>query len=259
MTDVERHAIFRADLASEHATAPDAEGLERWTIEVEGGEVEALYLAPIPPRTARGPAVVIAHGNAELADDWVARVTPYREMGLAVLIPEYRGYGRSAGAPSEEAVLADAGRFYDRLVDRPEVDPQRVLFHGYSLGGGVVAELSESRRAAALVLESTFTSTSDVASRWMVPDFAVTDRFDTREVLMRASIPVLILHGVEDDVIPFRHAVELDRVSWDSRLVAFHAHHDDLPRGETYWATIRAFLEENGLVDEAPSRSPAAD
>jgi hypothetical protein len=245
--------MFRADLAREHPAAPDVEGLERWVLEVERGDVEALFLPPLAPRATPGPAVVIAHGNAELADDWVGRVEPYRAMGLAVLIPEYRGYGRSGGEPSEAGILADAAHFYDRMVDRPDVDPQRVLFHGYSLGGGVVAELSESRRAAALVLESTFTSASDLASRWMVPDFAVTDRFDTRAVLMRASIPVLIVHGVDDDVVPFQHAIELDRVGWDSRLVAFHAHHDDLPRGEVYWATIRAFLEENGLLGAAPS------
>ena len=247
--------MFRADLASTHSAAPDVEGLERWVLEVDGGEVEAFYLPPLAPRATPGPAVVFAHGNAQLADDWVARMEPYRRMGLAVLIPEYRGYGRSGGEPSEAAILADFAHFYDRMVDRPDVDPQRVLFHGYSLGGGVMAELSETRRAAALVLESTFTSTTDVVSRWMIPAFAITDRFDTRALLMRSSAPVLIIHGVDDEVIPFRHAIELDRVAWDSRLVAFHGHHEDLPRGEIYWATIRVFLEENALLG-APSAPP---
>lgn len=82
----------------------------------------------------------------------------------------------------------------------------------------------------------------------MAPMGAITDRFDTRAVLSRGSTPVLLMHGVDDAVIPFRHAVELDRVAWDSRLVAFDAGHDDLPRGEVYWRTIRAFLTETGML-----------
>jgi pimeloyl-ACP methyl ester carboxylesterase len=249
--DIQRGTLFRPEQArADESVAGGIEGLERWWLDVEGGRVEAWYLPPRPPRAEPGPALIFAHGNAELVEDWAERLEPYRAMGFAVLLPEYRGYGRSGGTPSEPAILADFERFYDRLVDRPEVDPRRVAFHGRSLGGGVVGVLSGRRRAAALVLESTFTNVPDVASEWLAPSMFIVDRFDTREVLLRSSTPVLILHGIDDDVIPFKHARELDRVAWESRVVAYRAGHD-LPRTEqAYWRPIRELLIESGVAGE---------
>ncbi len=230
-------------------------GAERWWLDVEGGRVEAWYLPALGESMGPGPAVVFAHGNREGIDEWAERLEPYRQMGLAVLLPEYRSYGRSGGAPSEAALVADFAHFVDRLVDRPEIDPARVVCHGRSLGGGVVAALSTRRRCAVLVLESTFTNVPDLASRWMAPAGAIRDRFDTRQVLMRSYTPTLIIHGTRDTLIPIRHAEELHRLAWDSRLVAFDAGHGDLPRGDVYWSHIRALLVDGGvLVDATESR-----
>lgn len=225
-------------------------GLERWWIDIEGGRVEAWYLPPDEAPEMAGPSVIFAHGNRERIDDWAERLAPYRAMGLAVLLPEYRGYGRSGGTPSEASLVDDFARFYDRLVDRPEIDGRRVVFHGRSLGGGVAGVLSARRPCAALVLESTFTNVPDLASQWMAPAAAIRDRFDTRAVLLDSSTATLIVHGVEDTLIPIRHAVELDRVAWDSRLLTFHAGHNDVPRNATYWRHVRELLVEAGVLPE---------
>ncbi len=192
--------------------------------------------------------MVFAHGNRERIEDWPERLRPYRDMGLAVLLPEYRGFGRATGEPSEAAIEGDLVHYVDRLGDRPEIDAQRIVYHGRSLGGGVVGVLSTRRRCAALILESTFTNVPDLASQWMAPMGAIRDRFDTRDALLHSYTPTLILHGVRDGLIPFRHALELDRIAWDSRLVAFEAGHDDLPRGDAYWGAIRALLESAGVI-----------
>jgi uncharacterized protein len=223
---------------------------------VEGGQVEAWYLPPIAPAEERAPAVIFAHGNRELIEGWAQELAPYREMGFAVLLPEYRSYGRSGGMPGEAAVLGDFSHFYDRLVDRREIDPARIVFHGRSLGGGAMGVLSARRRAAALILESTFTSLSDLGSQWLAPDFVFTaDRFDTRAVLLTSSTPTLILHGTEDALVPFKHAEELARVAWDARLIRYRAGHNDLPRTErAYWRRIRAFLRETNVLRETAVR-----
>lgn len=192
--------------------------------------------------------MIFAHGNRERVEQWPERMRPYREMGLAVLLPEYRGYGESTGEPSEEAIVDDFAWFYDRLIERPDIDESRVVFHGRSLGGGVVGVLSERRRAAALVLESTFTNVPDLASQWMAPAGAIRDRYDTREALLGGSTPVLVIHGVDDTVVPFQHAVELDRVAWDSTLLAMHADHHDVPRGRAYWRAVRTLLERTDVL-----------
>lgn len=228
-------------------TPPPADA-EEWWLDVEGGRVVAWYFPPTTAPSGPGPAVIFAHGNHERIEDWPERLAPYRAMGLAVLLPEYRGFGRATGTPSEAAIEGDFAHFFDRLGDRTEIDAQRIVLHGRSLGGGVVGVLSTRRRCAALVLESTFTNVPDLASQWMAPMGAIRDRFDTRDALVHSYTPTLLLHGVNDTLIPFRHAVELDRIAWDSRLVAFEAGHDDLPRSETYWAAIRALLETAGVL-----------
>lgn len=246
--DYQRRTLFPHERVSAPEEPPQIEGLERMWIEADGSRVEAWYLPPLAPSERRAPAVIFAHGNGELIDHWAERLEPYRRMGFAVLLPEYRGYGRSSGTPSEAAIVADYERFYDLLVERDDIDGARVLLHGRSLGGGVVGALSARRRAAALILESTFTNVPDVASRWFAPSGFIHDRFDTRAVLATSSLPVLILHGLEDDVIPFKHARELHRVAWDSRLVAYEAGHS-LPRtDDDYWSPIRAFVERAGLL-----------
>lgn len=255
LRDFQREQVFRSAGRPAPALDPDAaEGLERWTLEVEdGARVEAIYL-PATSGPTPGPAVIYAHGAESRIEESIEMLAPYRRMGLAVLLPEYRGYGGSGGRPGEAEILGDFAHFFDRLVDRPEIDGARVVLHGRSLGGGVVGALSDRRRAAALVLESTFTSVPDLASRWGAPMFVFTDRFDTRDVLMRSSTPALILHGVDDEHVPFRHAVELHRVAWDSRLVAYHAGHGDLPHTEAaYWSRIRAFLVEVGVIRPPPT------
>ncbi|MBX3269340.1 MAG: alpha/beta fold hydrolase [Sandaracinaceae bacterium] len=227
--------------------APPPPDAEVWWREVDGARVEAWFLPPTAAREGPAPAVVFAHGNRERIDEWPERLAPYRAMGLAVLLPEYRSYGRSGGEPSEAAIVEDFAHFVDRLGDRDDVDAQRLVFHGRSLGGGVAGVLAAERRCAALVLESSFTNVPDLASHAMAPAAAIRDRFDARAVAMRSDTPTLILHGVHDEVVPFRHAVELDRVAWDSRLVAFEAGHD-VPRERAYWRSVRELLEAAGVL-----------
>ena len=84
-------------------------GIERiWLTPEDGSRVEAWYLAA-PGRSAAhpGPAVIYTHGNGELIDYWPAALEPYRQWGVSILLPEYRGYGRSTGKPSQAAVVAD--------------------------------------------------------------------------------------------------------------------------------------------------------
>jgi pimeloyl-ACP methyl ester carboxylesterase len=271
--DYQRATLFQPQHTHpDEAIAARIEGLERWWLEVDETSdaasperasdegrastrvrVEAWYLPPLGASEARAPAVIFAHGNRELIEEWAEPLRPYREMGCAVLIPEYRSYGRSGGAPSEEAIVSDFAAFYDRLVDRREIDGDRIVFHGRSLGGGVVGSLSLQRRASALVLESTFTSIPDLASQWTAPDFFATDRFDTRAVLMGSSTPVLLIHGLEDELVPFKHARELRRVAWDARIVAFHAGHDDVPRTRGgYWRHVRRFLADANVLTSEP-------
>lgn len=250
MQQLERLLLFPGHLLGVPAEPPDVPGLERMTIESNEGLVEAWYLPPLgKPASGRRPAVVFAHGNGEIIDQWAYELAPYRALGIGVLMPEYRGYGRSSGTPSESGIAEDFTRFYDALVLRPDVDGSRIVMHGRSLGGGVVCALAKRRPAAGLVLESTFTSIAAVARRWFVPASILTNRFDNEAVVRAFARPVLILHGRRDRVIPYSHAEALAASARQSRLVTYDCDHNDMVRhADGFWHEVEEYLTSLGVL-----------
>ncbi|MFO0696693.1 MAG: alpha/beta hydrolase [Polyangiales bacterium] len=219
--------------------------LERETTE---GRTEA-WLLPRTRGESPGPALIFAHGNGELVEDWALPMGPIRDLGLHVLLLEYRGYGRSTGEPSEASVREDFVAFHDQLVARPDVDPSRIVFVGRSLGGGAIATLARERKPRALVLLSTFTSAADRARElFPIPRFLVPDPFEVRDVVRTLGVPTWILHGRSDEVISVRHGEALAEAC-GGRLSLYDAGHDDCPPD---WAVfveeLRRFLEGAGVL-----------
>jgi fermentation-respiration switch protein FrsA (DUF1100 family) len=226
----------------------DCPHLQRFWLQTDQGPVEG-WLLPGRGASARhpGPAVLLAHGNRELIDDTLERAYQYRRMGLTVLLGEYRGYGRSAGSPSRARIAADYRRFYDRLTAQAGVDPDRILFHGRSLGAAVLCDLLPQRRPAAVILESTFTSVKAMAHE--APDFLLVDNYDTVEALSGYRRPVLIIHGRQDDVVPVEHALALKHQIAQARLILYDfGHSDGPPDASAYWRDIRRFLQGAGVI-----------
>lgn len=251
-TRLQRAMLFHPNAAPmEPSIAERVPGLERWWHESPEGPVEAWFV-PGEGVSAEhpGPVVIYTHGNAEVIDPLPLWLAPYRAMGVSVLVPEYRGYGRSAGIPTERAIREDLVAFYDRLIVRADVDPARVVLHGTSLGGGAAAQLARERAPAAMILQSTFTSVADVAwESFRAPRFLIADPFDTIAVLRGRDLPVLIFHGRRDELIPFSHGERLHRALPRSVFVACDAGHNDLPPpGLDYWGEIERFLRSSGIL-----------
>lgn len=192
-----------------------------------------------------GPAVIYFHGNGDLIDTRWNAVEPYLERGVSALAIEYRGYGRSGGEPSQSGIVADAVRFQDWLAARPEVDPNRILYHGLSIGGALAAATAAERKPAALVLECTLTNMSDIAHRWLLPGFLCRHPFRTSDVLPTLGIPVIIFHGRHDEVIPFEHGRRLHELTPGSVFVPRDCGHANWS-GD--WPAIEAFLRANRLL-----------
>ncbi len=224
-------------------------GLERWWRDIPGGRVEAWFV-PAPSATwdNPGPLVLYGHGNGGTIDHVVPLLLPYLDMGVSVLLPEFRGHGRSDGRPSQRAITEDFRVFLDRALVKPEVDADRVLFHGRSLGGGVVCAVARHDRPRALLLESTFTGARRMG-REMFGPLALLSRnpFDSQSFVEGFEGPVLVIHGEHDEVIPYRNGVTLAQAAPRGRLVTRQAHHNDLPRDDSYWTEVRALLQEAGF------------
>lgn len=211
-------------------------------------------------RPAPAPALLFFHGNGELIDDVVDALLPFAgELGVTLLVVEYPGFGRSPGAPSKENIEAAAAAAWDHLAARPDVDAHRMVAMGRSLGGGPAAGLARVRAPAALILQSTFTDVGTMAARHsLVPPFLIRDRWRPVEGVRAFDGPVLVLHGREDRIVPFRHGEALAAAR---NGVRFHplpcGHNDCPPPGAAWWETVRGFLEEAGVLPPDGSGPPS--
>lgn len=246
---LQRKMIFpRHMIPVTHIDQPDY--VQPFTINTDAGQVDAMFI-PAPNASADHPAplLVYAHGNGELIDFWPAALQPYRELGLSVLLVEYRGYGKSAGSPSQAAITDDYLQAIDQIAKRPDIDSKRIIYQGRSLGGGVVCSILRSRPPAALILQSTFTSIPDLAIRMGFPSFLILDKFDNVSALASYTGPVLIMHGRHDNVIPFQHAEQLAQRVPHATFVPFNCGHNDFPLDNTeYRQTIADFLRDANIL-----------
>lgn len=230
--------------------------LEKIRLDLPFGEVESWFLPP-QSNDDPGPAIIFAHGNAELIDHWPEFLHPLTQFGIGVLLVEYPGYGRSEGDPSQETVTAAFVEAYDRLVERKDVDADKVVFAGRSVGGGAVCALLQRRKPAAVILMSTFKSVASMAKRFGVPGFFVRDPFDNLKAVRSFDGPLLVLHGKRDDIIPYAHGREISRAAPDGRLITYDCAHNDCPPSwDVFYGDILNFLSETGvLLDRASKKT----
>jgi hypothetical protein len=199
-------------------------------------------------RVERRPAVIYAHGNGELIDNAGRIVRGYRRLGVHVMLCEYRGYGRSAGSPSQKRIVADFVKCRDRLAEFDGVDPKRIFYHGYSLGTGVVCGLADRRKPAALILQSPFTSVAALMAKYWIPRLFVLDPFDSLAVVRDFDGPVLLLHGTRDKLIPIAHSKKLHRAAARSVFRKYDCGHNNFPRGNRFWRDVQSFLTRHGVL-----------
>jgi len=213
---------------------------------------QALLLPSRAVPQARAPVVIFAHGNGELAADWIDEFEPMRDWGWSVVLLEYPGYGGAPGTPSETSIR-DAGlAVFDWAVADPRVDAARIVAYGRSIGGGAAVQIATARPVAALILESSFTSTRPLAARYGIPGWLVRDVFDNLKALAGYRGPLLVIHGSDDQLISVREGQALAAAVPSAEFHALKCGHNDCPRP---WGLIRAFLESHQLLASAPSSS----
>ena len=167
----------------------------------------------------------------------------YRDLGVSSLMVEYRGYGRSDGSPGQRAIVDDTAKALELVLQRAEVDRARLIYHGRSIGGGVVCALAERIEPSAMILESTFTSAAGMATRFGVPGFLLNSPFRNDRVVKGFAGPILLLHGTADEIIPVSHARKLKAMAKSATLIEQDAGHNDYPRDAAkMWEDIEGWL-----------------
>ena len=168
----------------------------------EGGAQPLIWWAP--PNNPAYPVIVYFHGNAGHLGGRAGRGRTYLEAGYGLLLAGYRYNAGAGGDASEEGLLAD-GRAAVEFAMARGYEPGQLVFYGESLGTGVATAMAAEYRAAALVLESAYSSVADVAQAlyWYLPvRWLVKDNFNSVARMQKVRSPVLIIHGEGDRTIP---------------------------------------------------------
>ncbi|NNL65708.1 MAG: alpha/beta fold hydrolase [Myxococcales bacterium] len=239
---LQRSLMFPSPPAPARSLAEGRSDVE--ILHVGDSETEAWFL-PAIGASGPSPVLLFTHGNGELIDHWLAPFQTPRAWGVAVLLLEYPGYGRSGGSPSRSSITQAIVAAYDRLAARPDVDADRIVAYGRSLGGAAACALAAERPLAALVLESSFTSVRAMARRFGLFGPLVRDPFDNLGPVAGFEGPVLVVHGEQDEIIPVAHGRALAAAAEAAELHVLACGHNDCPRP---WALLRRFLEAHALL-----------
>jgi fermentation-respiration switch protein FrsA (DUF1100 family) len=234
---------------SAHEATPAGLGLAHQELSLRAEDGVRLHGWFLPVKDSRG-SVLVCHGNAGNISHRLDRALLMQSrLHLDVLLFDYRGYGQSEGSPDEPGTYRDARAAYRWLREHGQGE-ERIVIFGESLGSAIALELALDAPARALVLESPFTSIPDMA-RAVYPFLPVwplvRTRYDNLAKVSRLRMPLLVLHGDRDDVVPFAQGRRVFEAAPEpKRFFAIPgASHNDtyLVGGEAYWRAIAEFLE----------------
>ncbi len=259
-----RYFVYIPDLAR---VAPKDAGLscveEVVFKAADGTRLIAWYL----PAKKGKPTLLYFTGNSGNAAHRAGKIKAIGSDGYGVFLLNYRRYGGSGGRPTEKRVAADAVSAYDYLRGLG-VAPHDIVIYGESLGTAVATRLSLQREARALVLEAPFTSVVDVGRlAWpLLPlQFIMADQYRTIDRIGQVALPLLVIHGGRDNVIPLDFARRVYHAANEPKAMSVlpRAGHNDLFE-QGAWSKVRDFLAglepvaEPVIVEQAVVAKPVA-
>ncbi|KAL4717814.1 hypothetical protein ACJJTC_000963 [Scirpophaga incertulas] len=245
-------------------------GLPYETIKVKTKDGQRIHMFFIKQETgsSRKATMIFFHGNAGNMGQRLSNVSGfYHQLGINILMVEYRGYGLSEGTPSEHGFYIDAQTAFNYLVQRTDIDRDKIFLFGRSLGGAVAIDLATEKfyrcKFWAVIVENTFTSIPDMAQvilkwrllRW-VPMWFYKNRYMSLHKICRLTAPTLFICGENDTLVPpgmtralHRHC----RSPW-KQLLLLRGGHDDTWLCRDYYPALQQFLRDLPAVAENNSR-----
>jgi hypothetical protein len=248
----EKRGIFFP--AADLYRSPAAHGLpfEDVHFDSDGNTLNGWYIP------ASGERVVLwMHGNAgNIADRLDQAADMKRALGASSLMFDYRGYGESEGVPTEAGLYEDAEAAYHWLTGVKGIDPLNIILYGHSLGTAVAVDLAlgSGADAGAIVLESPFTNAAAMARRMYLGlpvHLVMSVKLDNIGRIGEIEMPVLIIHGVRDTVVPFTMGRKLFKAAPEPKtfLPVAKGDHSDCyyVAPEEYWSAWKNLLDQAGI------------
>jgi hypothetical protein len=236
---------------ADYPLTPADVGLPFEEVTLTTGDGVRLFGWFIPAGRPRALTLLHFHGNAENIAGCLTLGRLARAAGYNMMLLDYRGYGRSLGRPTERGVYLDGEAAILHLRGRADVDPEKIVPWGRSIGAAVAVHLAASGPVRGVVLESPFTSARDLlreGGHWIFYSLSLLGsyRFDSAARMGRVAAPILVVHGTDDEVAPFVLGRKLHDLATGSRTflaIEGGGHNDLLARhGEALWDGVRRFL-----------------
>lgn len=210
-----------------------------------------LFSNPVKPADG---VLLYLHGNRCNMGANVEEINRFHQMGFDVFSVDYQGYGRSTGGfPSEAKIYQDIDVVWDYLINQRQIDPKELFVYGHSLGGAIAIELGKRHpEIAASIVQSSFTSMLDVINtlrkyQFLPIDLILNQRFNSIAKLPELKIPILFIHGTEDQLIPSYMSEQLFAVAAEPKelFLVPGSHHNNVSEiaGKEYSEKIIRFVE----------------
>jgi fermentation-respiration switch protein FrsA (DUF1100 family) len=234
----QRKLMYFPDRARVEPAAVGLKGVEERVLKTPDGERVIAWYGRARPRQ---PTLLYFHGNGGSLAIRASRIGRFMAEGWGVYMMSYRGYGGSTGHPTEANNIADARLAYGALV-LGGVAPKSIILYGESLGSGIAVRLAAEREVAGVILDAPYTSIVDVAAAaypFLPVRAFLVDRYETTKYIANVEVPLLVLHGELDPVVPVAMGREVARLANEpKRLVVFpDGGHSDL------------YVNGNGAID----------
>ena len=201
----------------------------------------------IPQERPRG-TLLFCHGNAGNISHRLEIIKIFHKIGLNVFIFDYRGYGRSRGSPSEGGLYRDARAAFNYLVSREDIDKEAIVVYGKSIGANVAIDLLSGVSAKALISESAFTCAAEMGKKlfpYLPVKWIITIKYDALTKIRDITVPKLIIHSRDDEIVPFRLGEKLfEAASEPKEFYRMSGGHNEAVflAAEEFSARIDAFL-----------------
>lgn len=217
---------------------------------IDDKKLNAWY---VPPKKEY-PIIMFSHGNGGNISYFFDMLIPVANMGYGVFIYDYRGYGKSEGFPFEKGLYKDARAALNFLNNEKNIKSENIILWGLSIGGGVTSQIAIEDDFKAVILQSTFTNTRDMGKAtlkrvtkkdWLqnlVYFVPFIQKFDNYSRIDKITEPLLIVHSIDDSMIPYYQAIKNNKKSKNGEFSLVNG--DDHNDYENSLPVIVDFLEK---------------
>tara|TARA_Y100001970_G_scaffold210890_1_gene257357 strand:+ start:1381 stop:2199 length:819 start_codon:yes stop_codon:yes gene_type:complete len=194
----------------------------------------------------RYKTILFFHGNAGTLENRIHKLNHFQEMDVNFLIIAWRGFSGNKGSPTEKGLYEDGKSAINWLIDKG-IKEENIILYGESLGTGVATHLSQNKNFAGVILETPFTSMIDAAKNFYpyIPvGLLLKDKFDNKSKIRNISVPILIMHGEIDQIVPYSMGKKIYEIANEPKFSYFTKHDNHMMvYDENLVKTLKSFLK----------------